>query len=213
MLLNACWQFGNTLLLSSNNRISSFYWIRGSKHCFLTSFSNLNCIFLFLVFFAQSLLTSFYAPFSAAWESDFSSRFFIPLVLQVPRCTCALIFLAHMMRFLKARCLWEPGTRISTGFLFPFRLLPKVSHANTRWAIVNHTFSSHAKSSNWHFLSWHKPLLSQRSTARARNPQGISKLVNKGWLLLVWRQLLDDSPSALGTCLRSSGLLALCSIR
>jgi hypothetical protein len=50
MLLNEHWQFGDILLLSSNNRISSFYWIRGSKHCFLTSFSNLNCYFLFLVF-------------------------------------------------------------------------------------------------------------------------------------------------------------------
>jgi hypothetical protein len=44
MLLNAHWQFGNILLLSSNNRISSFYWIRGSKHCFLTSFSNLTTV-------------------------------------------------------------------------------------------------------------------------------------------------------------------------
>jgi hypothetical protein len=50
MLLNAHWQFGNILSLSRNNRISSFHWIRGSKHCFLTSFSNLNHYFLFLVF-------------------------------------------------------------------------------------------------------------------------------------------------------------------
>jgi hypothetical protein len=50
MSLNTCWQFGNILLLSSNNRVSSFYWIGASKHCFLTSFSNLNCYFLFLVF-------------------------------------------------------------------------------------------------------------------------------------------------------------------
>jgi hypothetical protein len=49
MLPNECWQFGNILLLSTG-RISSFYWIRGSKHCFLTSFSNLNCNFHFLVF-------------------------------------------------------------------------------------------------------------------------------------------------------------------
>ncbi len=27
-------------------------------------------------------------------------------------------------------------------------------------------------SSNWHFLVWHKPTLSQHSTAQARNPQG-----------------------------------------
>ncbi len=50
MSLNARWWFGNILSLSSNDRISSFYWIRGSNHCFLTSLSNLNCYFLFLVF-------------------------------------------------------------------------------------------------------------------------------------------------------------------
>ncbi len=32
---------------------------------------------------------------------------------------------------------------------------------------------------NWHFLTWHKPPLSQRSTARERNPKEISELVNK----------------------------------
>ncbi len=131
------------------------------------------------------------------------------LVLWVPHCTCAPIFMAHIMHFLKARRLWEPGTRISTGFLSLFRLSPKVSHAKVCWATANHTFSSYIISSTWHFLAWHNPLLSQCSTAQARNPQGISNLVNKGWLLLVWWQLLDDSPSTLCTCLHSSGFLAL----
>ncbi len=44
------------LLLSSNDRFSSFYWIRGSKYCFLTSFSNLNCYLLFLVFLRNCYL-------------------------------------------------------------------------------------------------------------------------------------------------------------
>ncbi len=57
MLLNVRWWFGEILSLSSrNNRISSFYWIRGSKHCFLTSFSNLNCYFLFLVILCNRYL-------------------------------------------------------------------------------------------------------------------------------------------------------------
>jgi hypothetical protein len=56
MLLNAGWQFGNILLLSSNDSIGSFYWIRGSQHCFLTSFSNLNCIILFLVIWRNRYL-------------------------------------------------------------------------------------------------------------------------------------------------------------
>ncbi len=40
-------------------------------------------------------------------------------------------------------------------------------------------FSS--KSSNWHFLVWHKPLLCQRSTAWEKNPKGISN----SWIRLI----------------------------
>jgi hypothetical protein len=142
MLLIARWQFGDILLLSSNNRISSFYWIRGSKHCFITSFSNLNRSFLFLVcsrncYMLVSLRLSWLRgnPIS-------HPVLFICLVPQVPCYTCAPIFLARMTHFLETRHSWEPGTRISTGFLSPFCLLPKVSHANVCWAIANHTFSS-----------------------------------------------------------------------
>jgi hypothetical protein len=56
MLLNSCWRFGNILSLSSNDRICSFNWIRGSKHCFLTSSSNLNHYILFLVFLRNRYL-------------------------------------------------------------------------------------------------------------------------------------------------------------
>ncbi len=51
--------------------------------------------------------------------------------------------MAHTMSFLKARCSWEPGTRLSTGILSLFCLLLKVSHANAHWANTNHIFSSH----------------------------------------------------------------------
>ncbi len=129
MLLNSRWRFGNILLLSSNNRICSLNWIRGSKHCFLTSFSNLNRYFLLLVFLHNSYLLVF-LRFSWLHGNLISLPICIPFVLQIPHRTCAPISLAHMMHFLKARCSWEPGTRISTGFLSPFRPLPKVSHAN-----------------------------------------------------------------------------------
>ncbi len=121
----------DNLLLSSNNRICSFDWIRGSKHCFLTSFSNHKCYFLLLVFLQNCyLLVS--SHLSRLCGTPISHPVFIPFVLRIPRCTCAPTFLAHMTRFLKARRSWEPGTRISTGFLSPFHLLPKVSHANVR---------------------------------------------------------------------------------
>ncbi len=117
------------LLLSSNDRICSFNWIRGSKHCFLTSFSNLYCYFLFLVFSQNCyLLVSLHLSWLRGNSS--SHPVFIPFELRIPRCTCAFIFLAHITRFLKLRRSWEPGTKICTGFLSPFCLLPKVSHAN-----------------------------------------------------------------------------------
>jgi hypothetical protein len=56
MLLNSCWWFGDILLLSSNNRFCSFNWIRGSKHFFLTCFSNLNCYILILTFLRNCYL-------------------------------------------------------------------------------------------------------------------------------------------------------------
>jgi hypothetical protein len=144
MSLNSRWGFGDILLLSSNDRVYSFNWIRGSKHCFLTSFSNLNRYILFLVFLQNCyLLVS--SHLSWLRGNPISYLVFIPFVLRIPRRTCAPIFLAHIMRFLKVRHSWEPGTRISTGILSPFRLLPTVSHVNVRWELTNHTFSSHAK--------------------------------------------------------------------
>ncbi len=136
------------LLLSSNNRVGSFYWIRGSKHCFLTSFSNLNCYFLFLVFLRNHyLLVSL--RLSRLHRNLISRPDFSYLwVSEVLRRTCTPIFVVHIMRFFKGRCSQESGTRISTSFFPLFRLLPKVSHANICWAIVNHTFSSHSTSSN-----------------------------------------------------------------
>ncbi len=142
MLLNSRWGFGDILLLSSNDRICGFNWIRGSKHCFLTSFSNLYRNFLFLVFlWNRYLLVSLHL--CQLRRNPISHPVFIPFVLRIPRRTCAPIFLAHITGFLNLRCLWEPGTRMSTGLLSLFRLSQKVSHANVRWAIASHTFSSH----------------------------------------------------------------------
>jgi hypothetical protein len=64
-----------------NNRVSSFYWTRGSKLCFSHVSLILVAPFLFSDF-AKLLLTNFFAPFLAARESDFSSYFFVPLALR-----------------------------------------------------------------------------------------------------------------------------------
>ncbi len=97
--------------------------------------------------------------------------FLIPLHSEVVLHMCAPIFLAHIKRFLRARRSRKPGScsRLTTSFLSHFHLLLKVSHVNIHWVIVNHTFSSHTRSSSSHFLAGHKPLLSQCSTVWARN--------------------------------------------
>ncbi len=61
--------------------------------------------------------------------------------------------------FLVARCSGEPVSRFTTGDLSPFRFSPKVSGTED--------FSGDISPANL------------RSTAQVRNPQGISKLVNK----------------------------------
>ena len=157
--------------------VCSIYWIRGSKHCFLTSFSNLNCYFYFLVFSRNcyllvSLCLSWLHGNPISWP-NFSYLWHSKVVHH----TCTPMFLAQNA-WTQARRSWEPGSRLTTGILSHFRILLKVSHANIHWAIANYTFSAHIISLSWHFLAWHKPPLSQCSTAWARNPQGISKLVN-----------------------------------
>ena len=85
-----------SLLLSSNDRICSFNWIRGSKHCFLTSFFNFYRYFLFLVFLRHHYLL---VSLHLSWlhGTPISYPVFIPFVLQISRRTCAPIFLAHIM--------------------------------------------------------------------------------------------------------------------
>ncbi len=81
--------------------------------------------------------------------------------------------------FLKARRLWEPGGRLTTGYFSPFRLLPKVSGVNICWANANHTFLTHKNPWTDTFLHDISPANKLRSTARVRNPKGIFKLANK----------------------------------
>ncbi len=123
--------------LNRNNRVSSFYWTRGSKLCFLTCFSDFSCYFHILVFSQKSLLTNFFVPFSAARKSDFSSRFLYHWHSELLRRTCAPCFWHRTHGFLEARRSWELGSSLTTGEFSLFRLLPKVSGANVHWTEHN----------------------------------------------------------------------------
>ncbi len=211
MLLNSCWQFGDILSLSRNKRISSFYWIRGSKHSFLTSFSNLNRYLLFLVFSCN-----FYLLVSSRlfWLHGnlISHPVFLYLWYSKYHFVHAPPYFWHTWRVLSKKDACGNLVQELVLVFFPRsafrrRFLMRMSIGSLQ--II--PFLLMQNSLNWHFLAWHKPSLSQPSTAQARNPRGISKVMNQGWLLLVWRQLLDNFPSALCTWLHSSWFLALCS--
>jgi hypothetical protein len=116
--------------LNRNNRVSSFYKTRGSKLCFLTCFSYFSCHFHILVFLQNcySLISSCLSllhrnPISRPISWTFGTPSWY--VVHAPP------YSWHRMHwFLKARRSWEPGNRLTTDDLSPFRLSPKVSHAN-----------------------------------------------------------------------------------
>jgi hypothetical protein len=123
--LNVCWQLGDNLLLNRNNRVISFCWTNWSKLCFLTSPSNFCCYFLILV-----LLQNCYLLFFCAFLGCTGIQFLVPFSCtfwhsKVVRCTCTPMFWHRMRGFLKGRHSREPGSRLTTGDLFPFRLLPR----------------------------------------------------------------------------------------
>ncbi len=213
MLLNACWWFGNILSLSSNDKISSFYWIRRSKHCFLTSFSNLNHYFLFLVFSCNCYLPVS-SRLSRLHRNPISCPIFLYLWFSEYHVVHAPPYFWHTWHVFSKQDARGNLVQELVPVFFPRSAFCRrfLMQTSIGWLQII-PFLLAQNSSNWHFLAWHKPPLSQRSTAQARNPQGISKLVNKGWLLVVLRQLLDDSPSALRTCLHSNWFLALHSIQ
>ncbi len=99
--------------------------------------------------FSKLLLTNFFAPFSAAQESDFLSRFLYHWHSELVHRTCAPMFLAQNAWVSQSKTL--VGTWLSsltTGEFSHFRLLPKVSAVNVRWTEHNSYLSFSQKSSN-----------------------------------------------------------------
>ncbi len=119
--------FGDLLLLKQNGRVSSFYKTRGSKLCFLTSFSYFSCYFHILVFsrnhylLISSRLSRLHGnPISCPISCTLGTPSWY--VVHAPPC-----FWHRTRGFLKAKHSWEPGSRLTTGEFSPFRLSPKVS--------------------------------------------------------------------------------------
>ncbi len=105
----------NSYRLNRNKRGRSFYWTRGSKLCFLTCFSYLSCYFLIIVFLHNPYLLIILL---LSWlhgnliSHPVSCTFGNPswYIVHAPP------YFWHRTRwFLKARHLWEPGSRLATS--------------------------------------------------------------------------------------------------
>jgi hypothetical protein len=115
VLLNAHWQFGTILSLNLNDRVSSFYWTRGIKLCFLTRFSFFSCYFLILV-----LLQNCYLLISSCLSRLHGNPISRPIFSyhwhsEVVRCMCAPCFWHRTRGFLEARHSRKPGSRLTTS--------------------------------------------------------------------------------------------------
>ncbi len=143
--------------LNWNNRVSSFYWTRGSKLCFLTCFSYLCCFLFYSSVFAKSLLTNFFAPFLAAWESNFLSCFLVPLALWAG----TLYMRPHIsstecMGFLKQDA-HRNLVVDSLPVFFPLSAFCQRFLVQTSIGQTCIYLSYSLKFLSWHFLAWHKP--------------------------------------------------------
>jgi hypothetical protein len=162
--------------LNRIDRVSSFYWTRGSKLCFLTCFSYFSCYFLILVFLRNRYLVILFAPFLAAWESDFSSCFLYHWHSKLVRCTCAPIILAQNVWVSQSKTLVVSS--LTTGEFSPFCLFAKgfwCKHLLDWTRIIPFLLTKIFEVT----LSCDLALAKLCSTAWVWNPQGTSKLVNK----------------------------------
>jgi hypothetical protein len=81
--------------LNRNNRVSSFYWTRGSKLCFLTRFFYFSCYFLILVFL-QNCYSLIPSHLSWLHGNQISCPIFLYLWnSELVHRTCTPIFLAQ----------------------------------------------------------------------------------------------------------------------
>ncbi len=160
MLLNACWQFGNILSLSSNDSISSLNLIRGSKHCLITSFSNLYRYFLFLVFLRNHWLL---VSLSLSWlrRNPISHPIFLYLWFSEYHIKHAPPYFWHTSRVFSKQDARGNLVQELVPIFFPRSAFCQRFHMQTSvgqsWIIP---FLLTQNSLNWHFLAWHKPLLS-----------------------------------------------------
>ncbi len=163
--------------LNRNDRVSSFYWTRGSKPCFLICFSYFSCYFHILV-----ILLNRYLLISShlSWlHGNPIVLFLVPLVLQAGTLYMRPhVFGTECVGFLKQDAC---GNLVVDSLPVNFPLSAFCQRFPVQTSIglnVNHTFLSH-KTPWTDTFSRDISLAKLRSTAWVWHPQEISKLVNK----------------------------------
>ncbi len=175
--------------LNRNNRVSSFYWTRGSKLCFLTCFSYFSCYFHTLVFLQNCYLLILFCAFLGCTGIRFLVPFLLPLALWAS--------LSYMRPHISGT---EPmgfskqdarGNLVvdSQPVIFPLSAFCKRFLVQTTIGLnANHTFLTHYNPWTDTFLH-DLGLAKLHSTARVWNPQRISN----SWIRLIVACLMTDS--------------------
>ncbi len=144
--------------INRNYRGSSFYKTRGSKLCFLTCFSYFSCYFHILVFLWNRYILISSCPFFWLHGNTISCPVSCTIGTPSYYVVHAPPYFWHRMHwFLEARCSWEPGSRLTTGIIFPFLPFAEGLRCKRPLGKQKSYFSYSQKSSHWHFLAWHKP--------------------------------------------------------
>jgi hypothetical protein len=164
--------------LNRNDRVSNFYWTRGSELSFLTCFSYFSLYFHVLVFLRNRYLL-FFCAFLGCRGIQFLVLFLVPLAHRAG----TLYMHPHVshtegVRFLKQDAC---GNLVVASLLvnFPFSAFCRRFLVQTFVGLnMIHTFLSHKNPQTNTFLR-DLGLAKLRSTARIWNSQGNSKLVNK----------------------------------
>ncbi len=178
--------------LNRNDRVSSFYWTRGSKLCLLTCFSYFSRYFLILVFLQNCYLL---ICLRLSWLHGIPIfvPFLVPSTLQASTLyMCPHVSGTERMGFSKQDA---RGNLVVASLPVNFPLsafLPKVSCANVRWTECKSYLSYSLKSSNWQFLAWPSPSKATQYNSGMESPSDFH--VNK-----------------VDCCLSYDSFLALCS--
>ncbi len=169
----------NSYRLNRNDRVSSFYWTRGGKQCFLTCFSYFSRYFHILIFLRNHYLLISFCSFLGCTGNQFFVPFLIPLALRA-----STLYMRPHVSGTECVGFSKQDTRgnlvvASLPVNFPFYAF---CQRYLVWMSVGlntiHTFLSHKKPWIDTFLR-DLGLAKLCSTSRVWNPQGISKLVNK----------------------------------